>query len=50
MSAANMIIAARPTLIAAATLLENSGLPTADLTEAHMDHFFYSGFLSKKLI
>ena len=38
-----MTIAACPNLIAAATLLEGSGLPAADLTAAHMDHFFYSG-------
>jgi amino-acid N-acetyltransferase len=33
----------RPTLAAAAALLEAADLPAADLTDAHMEHFFYSG-------
>ena len=32
-----------PAIDAAAALLEASELPTADLTAAHMQHFFYSG-------
>lgn len=33
----------RPPRNAAAALLESSGLPSADLTDAHMEHFFYCG-------
>jgi len=43
MSAPDMFIAPRPTRMAAVRLLEGSDLPFADLTEAHMEHFFYSG-------
>ena len=32
-----------PEVAAAASLLEAGGLPTADLTPAHMQHFFYAG-------
>ena len=33
----------RPSRAAAAALLEAADLPTADLTDAHMEHFFHSG-------
>jgi amino-acid N-acetyltransferase len=33
----------RPTLSIAASLLEAARLPTADLTDAHCEHFFYAG-------
>ena len=36
-------IHAVPAVDAAAALLEAGELPTADLTAAHMQHFFYSG-------
>ncbi len=36
-------IAARPGLSVAKVLLASAGLPTADLTEQHCDHFFYLG-------
>jgi len=32
-----------PSRDAAASMLEASGLPSADLTAAHMSHFFYTG-------
>jgi amino-acid N-acetyltransferase len=34
---------ARPTKQAAVRLLEGAQLPVADLTDAHMEHFFFSG-------
>lgn len=33
----------RPTPAAAIEILEAAELPTADLTEAHLEHFFYCG-------
>jgi amino-acid N-acetyltransferase len=33
----------RPSRAIAAALLDRVGLPTSDLTDAHMDHFFYAG-------
>jgi amino-acid N-acetyltransferase len=33
----------RPQMRIAATLLESAQLPASDLTEAHLDHFFFSG-------
>ncbi len=33
----------RPTLQSAAALLESAALPVSDLTEAHLEHFFFSG-------
>ena len=33
----------RPPLAAAKALLESAGLPTADLTESHCEHFFHAG-------
>lgn len=36
-------ISSRPPLAAALALLEGSDLPTSDLTDDHMQHFFYSG-------
>src|SRR4051812_31917581 len=32
-----------PSRSAAISLLEGAGLPTIDLSDAHMEHFFYSG-------
>ena len=32
-----------PTLQSAASLLESVALPASDLTEAHLEHFFFSG-------
>jgi amino-acid N-acetyltransferase len=40
---ARHVIERRPTHVGAARLLESAELPTADLTDAHMEHFFYSG-------
>jgi len=37
------VIRPRPSLAAAKALLEAVQLPTADLTEAHCEHFFYWG-------
>jgi amino-acid N-acetyltransferase len=37
------VIRQRPLLAAARALLEDAKLPTADLTEQHCEHFFYSG-------
>ena len=37
------VIRQRPSLEAAKSLLEAAQLPTADLTEAHCEHFFYWG-------
>jgi N-acetylglutamate synthase-like GNAT family acetyltransferase len=36
-------IRARPTREAAVQLLESAGLPSQDLTDAHLDHFFCVG-------
>jgi amino-acid N-acetyltransferase len=36
-------ISGKPTLQAAARLLEQAELPTADLTEAHCESFFFAG-------
>jgi amino-acid N-acetyltransferase len=36
-------IESKPSRAAAAALLEAAGLPSEDLTEAHMAHFFYCG-------
>jgi amino-acid N-acetyltransferase len=40
---ASHVIERRPTRAGAVTLLESAALPTADLTDAHMEHFFYCG-------
>ena len=37
------IIERRPALIVAIRLLDAAGLPTSDLTDAHMEDFFHSG-------
>jgi amino-acid N-acetyltransferase len=37
------VIQSPPTLAGAVALLEAAGLPVADLTEAHLNHFFYYG-------
>lgn len=39
----NARIKARPSLQAAATMLESAQLPSADLSESHLEHFFFSG-------
>jgi amino-acid N-acetyltransferase len=36
-------IAAQPSLLTAIALLESAGLPAADLTDRHLEHFFYCG-------
>lgn len=36
-------IRARPQLASATAILQSVGLPTADLREAHLQHFFYCG-------
>ena len=36
-------ITARPSLRTAVALVEAAGLPVADLTDGHLDHFFYCG-------
>jgi amino-acid N-acetyltransferase len=36
-------ISARPTLEAATRILREAGLPTEDLTPAHVEHFFFAG-------
>jgi len=36
-------ILTKPSRTGAVRLLESAGLPASDLTDAHMDHFFYSG-------
>jgi len=38
-------IHARPGVRAAVTMLADAGLPVADLTDDHMEHFFFSGSL-----
>jgi amino-acid N-acetyltransferase len=40
---ANPLIRSRPSLPAAVALLSSAGLPISDLTEAHLEHFFYCG-------
>src|SRR5215469_10816229 len=40
---APQIIRARPPLKSAAALLKAHGLPAADLTEDHLQHFFFLG-------
>lgn len=37
------VIEKRPARVGAARLLEAAALPTSDLTDAHMDDFFYCG-------
>jgi amino-acid N-acetyltransferase len=39
----NLNILPRPPRHSAAQLLETSGLPASDLTDAHMEHFYYCG-------
>ena len=43
MAAEMPTIQRRPTRLGAMALLESERLPTADLTDRHLDHFFYSG-------
>jgi amino-acid N-acetyltransferase len=40
----HFIIRPRPALLKAAALLEAQGLPASDITDAHLEHFFYFGF------
>ena len=40
---AAVVLHAEPTRDAAVVILEASGLPAADLTAAHMRHFFFAG-------
>jgi amino-acid N-acetyltransferase len=42
-AASALQISARPALRVAVALLEPAGLPATDLTEAHLEHFFYCG-------
>jgi len=37
------MIRGRPSRSAAAALLQAEGLPTSDLTDAHLEHFFFAG-------
>jgi amino-acid N-acetyltransferase len=37
------MIRAQPSRMVAAALLEAGGLPTSDLTDAHFEHFFFTG-------
>jgi amino-acid N-acetyltransferase len=39
----SIAISARPRLEEVSRLLDDAGLPTADLTEQHCEHFFYAG-------
>jgi amino-acid N-acetyltransferase len=43
MSASVIDIARKPSLEAVIALLEEANLPTADLTDEHLDHFFFIG-------
>ena len=43
MSDCALQITARPALEVAVALLEPAGLPASDLTQAHLEHFFYYG-------
>jgi amino-acid N-acetyltransferase len=38
-----VMIRERPPYLSVATLLEAQGLPASDLTEAHLEHFFFTG-------
>jgi len=38
-----LTIRERPPRPSAVALLEAEGLPASDLTEAHLEHFFYTG-------
>jgi amino-acid N-acetyltransferase len=38
-----LMIRARPSLLKAAALLEAQGLPVSDITDEHLEHFFYFG-------
>ena len=39
----SLVIHSRPSLACAVELLQRAGLPTTDLTDAHLAHFFYCG-------
>jgi amino-acid N-acetyltransferase len=43
MAAEMLTILRRPNRVGAMALLEAAQLPTADLTDGHLDHFFYLG-------
>jgi amino-acid N-acetyltransferase len=38
-----LVIRGRPTRWTATALLKGEGLPASDLTDAHLEHFFYAG-------
>jgi amino-acid N-acetyltransferase len=38
-----LMIRERPPRLSVVALLEAEGLPTSDLTEAHLEHFFFTG-------
>ena len=40
-------ISSRPTLQVAIQILQDAELPTEDLNESHVEHFFYAGSLAK---
>jgi amino-acid N-acetyltransferase len=42
-----LTISARPSLAAAARLLQAAKLPTEDLTPAHCEHFFFAGSMAE---
>jgi amino-acid N-acetyltransferase len=42
-ASSQLTISARPSLGATVALLELAGLPSSDLTESHLAHFFYCG-------
>jgi amino-acid N-acetyltransferase len=43
LTAVTVVISSRPPREVAAWLLDAAALPTADLTDAHMEHFYYCG-------
>jgi amino-acid N-acetyltransferase len=43
------VISSRPDLTTVHSLLASAGLPTGDLTEGHLEHFFYAGSASRPL-
>jgi amino-acid N-acetyltransferase len=45
----DLAIHRKPARVTATALLDTAGLPTADLTDAYMEHFFYVGLPSAPL-
>lgn len=41
------LISSRPDLATVRSLLASAGLPTGDLTDEHLEHFFYAGSASR---